>query len=105
MIEYTLEELELLRDMLIEADRQDLQSTIESKLKHYIGQTVDWARPAITDTLTKTLANRVNFLENTLYKMIGPAAMLIPLEQVPLYINDPDICIRTTAAWRLKIGK
>jgi hypothetical protein len=105
MIEYTVEELEMLRSMLIEADRHSMQAAIENKLNPYIGKDAYSGAEAITKYLTGNWSNQHNCFKGAYEKMYEPGIRLLPLDHMPLYINDPDICTRVTAVWRLKIGK
>jgi prephenate dehydrogenase len=100
---YSEEEQNLLTEMLTLAYQQATRGRIEKALKPYIGQSTQVVRDIIMNPLasiSEELDRHLREVEN-----LQSEITQISIDQVPLYINDPDILTRTTAIWRLKIGK
>ena len=99
---YTQEEQKLLLEMLAIAHKIDVQNRIEKGLAPYIGHPTQTAAAPIL-TILESFDARLD--AERFWDFISSEIIEIPIDQVPLYINDSDILTRTTAIWRLKIGK
>lgn len=100
---YSDEEQDLLRDMLTLAYQQATRDRIEKSLKPYVGQPSQVVRDVILNPLasiSEEFDRHLREIENRQSEITQ-----ISIDQVPLYINDPDILVKTTAIWRLKIGR
>ena len=100
---YSEEEQNLLITMLTLAYQQATRDRIEKSLKPYVGQ----PSQVVRDVILNPLASISEELDKHLREVETRKSDItqISIDQVPLYINDPDILTRTTAIWRLKIGK
>jgi len=107
MIDYSKEELSTLEHMLIEAHQEDSKKAIYNSLKNLVGKTrnsKDIFDSLIIDPMLKELENFDNVLNKTAPWHIDRIKSM-PIEDMPLLVNDPDVSTRTVASWRLKLGK
>jgi hypothetical protein len=107
MIEYSQEELSSLERMLIEAHQEDSKKAIYNSLENLIGRTTnskDTINSLIINPMLKELENINNVLNKTAPWHIDRIKNM-PIEDMPLLVNDKDVSSRTAAIWRLKMGK
>ena len=104
---YTEEENSLLENMLTQAFKDETATKVEESIKKKIGFNAvnsQVVRDALVVPITLAMAEFQNRLGDTINNGMD-LVMAKPLKDMPLLINDEDLIIRTTAIWRLKIGR
>lgn len=94
---YTIEERVLLTHILKKTHR-DMQDSLK-KAGQYTG---------VLGTLGhQTLIGEIAWDINRMLSISKALStyMTVPYDQLPLYINDTDRCIRAIVLWRLQVGK
>jgi hypothetical protein len=106
MFEYTKEEESLLTTMLTAALNEERQQRMHETLERYIGQpNTHTTRAMLSSRVEQIMSEEDAKFLKIMDTMMAPGIRLTALDQMPLYINDPDLVIRTIAIWRLKIAK
>lgn len=109
--EYTDEEINLFEEMYEKALCEEMRKHLERDLQRFIGQSTSLVRDLMVQpiaeyfvNLDKTI-NEHRHIWNPMLEATKNLTKIIPLEEMPLLINNSDIYKRTVAIWRLKIGK
>jgi len=103
MIGTTEEEETLLRGMYLIALKQEVEEKIRESLSGYIGQPM--VSSIIIESITAILAEQKKKEVSDVWNITDSTIRALPLEDMPLYVNDENTITQVIAQWRLKIGK
>jgi hypothetical protein len=108
MPEFTKEEEDLLEATIKDEMLHEVTKSIENSLQRYVGQPTQAVRDVLMQPGSAALSGMYHSIDTRLNECSingRPDIKEIPLEQMPLYINDRNLRTRMTANWRLKISK
>lgn len=108
MPEYTREEEALLEATIKDEMLHEVTKSIENSLQCYVGQPTRAVRDVLIQPGSAALSDMYHDIDTRLHECSvnkRPDIRKIPLELMPLYINDRDLRTRVIARWRLKISK